>query len=321
MARTQEDLARTGTLEELYPELAAIGLGAGWNKPTPSLWGEPKKTYKPGHWRYDQAKGALDAAGRLINTELAERRNLILINPRGGDGYATTRTLVSAYQMIMPGEKARSHRHTPNALRLVLDAEEGSYTIVNGARLPMAPKDVVLTPNWCWHGHGNDSRACAYWLDFLDVPLVHLLDPMFFEPHPKDFEDDAPLAAESPMIFPWRDTERRLDEAKADPTGRHGVEVPIGEPALDTMALSMMRLAPGSATAPYRTTANNLYAVVSGSGTTTVENERFEWRRGDVVAVPTWHMHFHRAHEAAVLFRVSDEPVMERLGFLRSEAA
>jgi gentisate 1,2-dioxygenase len=83
----------------------------------------------------------------------------------------------------------------------------------------------------------------------------------------------------------------------------------------------MMRLAPGSATTPYRTTANNLYAVVSGTGTTTVENERFEWRRGDVVAVPTWHMHFHRAHEAAVLFRVSDEPVMERLGFLRSEAA
>jgi gentisate 1,2-dioxygenase len=30
--------------------------------------------------------------------------------------------LVAAYQMIMLGEKARTHRHTPNALRLIVDA-------------------------------------------------------------------------------------------------------------------------------------------------------------------------------------------------------
>ena len=110
-------------------------------------------------------------------------------NPAGGS-YATSRTIVAAYQMIMPGEKARSHRHTPNALRLIIDAEPGAYTIVNGERLSMMPGDVVLTPNWCWHGHGNDSRACAYWLDVLDVPLVHLLEPMFFEPHPDEFEKE-----------------------------------------------------------------------------------------------------------------------------------
>ena len=78
--------------------------------------------------------------------------------------------------MIMPAEKARSHRHTPNALRLIIDAEPGAYTIVNGERLSMMLGDV-LTPNWCWHGHGNDSRANAYRLDVLDVPLVHLLEP------------------------------------------------------------------------------------------------------------------------------------------------
>ena len=105
--------------------------------------------------------------------------------------------------MIMPGEKARSHRHTPNALRLVIDAEPGAYTIVNGERLAMMPGDVVLTPNWCWHGHGNDSRACAYWLDVLDVPLVQLLDPMFFEPHPEEFETEITVPNASPMHFPW----------------------------------------------------------------------------------------------------------------------
>src|ERR1700683_2502822 len=209
---TPESLARSGSLEELYPRLAGIGLGAGWNKPTPSLWPAPAKSFRPFHWRYDQAKGALDAAGRLINTELAERRNLILINPLEGNSYASARTLVAAYQMIMPGEKARSHRHTPNALRLVLDATPGAYTTVNRARLAMAANAVVLTPNWCWHGHGNDGKGRAIWLDFLDVPLVHLLDPMFFEPHPDEFERNAPETPDSPLLFPWRHIERRLAE-------------------------------------------------------------------------------------------------------------
>ena len=320
-ALSQEQMAQTATLEQLYPKLATVGLGAGWNKPTPSLWPTPHKTFPPAHWRYAQAKGALDAAGRLINVELAERRNLILINPLEGNSYATARTLVAAYQMIMPGEKARSHRHTPNALRLVLDAEPGTYTIVNGAKLPMVPNDVVLTPNWCWHGHGNDGKGCGYWLDFLDVPLVHLLDPMFFEPHPQEFEDDAQEAPQSPFIFSWADTQRRLDAAPPDPSGRHGTCVELGNPALDTMALYMMRLLPGTGTTGYRTTANTLYAVVEGEGTTNVEDQSFAWRRGDVVVVPSWHRHVHLAPRGAVLFRVTDEPAMSRLGFLRSEAA
>src|ERR1043166_755137 len=129
---TPQQLAQSGTLEELYTRLLPIRMGAGWAKPTPSLWPEPKQNFQPFVWSYAQAKGALDAAGRLINTELAERRNLILQKP--AEGYATSRTIVAAYQMIMPGEKARSHRHTPNALRLIVDAEPGAYTIVNGDR-------------------------------------------------------------------------------------------------------------------------------------------------------------------------------------------
>ena len=86
-------LARAGSLDELYSLLKPLSTGPGWNKPTPSLWDEPRKTFVPYRWRYTQGKAALDAAGRLINTELAERRNLILFNPVPGNDYATTRTL------------------------------------------------------------------------------------------------------------------------------------------------------------------------------------------------------------------------------------
>ena len=143
------------------------------------------------------------------------------------------RTLVAAYQMIMPGEWARVHRHTPNALRLILDAESGTYTEVDGTNISMEPGDVLLTPNWSTHGHGNRSRACAYWLDFLDAPLVQLLEPMFFEVAEDDEKHadrpagtprpaPAPATTDSPaFVFTLKDTLRRLGEAKSpNPAGR-----------------------------------------------------------------------------------------------------
>jgi len=322
-APTRQELAQCGTLEELYGKLDQIGIAPGWAKPTPSLWPHPRRNFAPAHWRYEQARGALDAAGRLINTELAERRNLILFNPVASNSYGTVRTLVAAYQMIMPGEWARAHRHTPNALRLILDSEPGTYTEVDGVKIAMEPGDVLLTPNWSSHGHGNDSRTCAYWLDFLDVPLVQLLEPMFFEPAEEEKTHEAfekaPPTKDSPFVFPLTETLRRLDATAPDPSGRFGTTIEFGNPAMDTIGLHMMRLAPHKKTAPYRTTANNIFAVVRGSGATTIDGERFEWRRGDVLAAPAWLPHHHEAAEDALLFRVTDEPVMQRLGFFRIE--
>jgi gentisate 1,2-dioxygenase len=313
------ELAQVSTLEALYQKLPDLNMEAGWNKTMPSLWPEPRKNFLPAHWRYSQAKGALDAGGRLINTELAERRNMVLINPLEGNTYATARTMVVAYQMIMPGERARSHRHTPNALRLILDSEPGTYTVVNGNKIPMLSGDVLLTPNWAWHGHGNDGNACAYWLDFLDVPLVQLLEPIFFEHHPDEFEQNIVDAPTSPFYFPWQETQRRLEEASADPAGHYGTQVELGNPALATISLHMMRLAPKSKTRPLRTTSNIIYAAVAGSGTTYVDGERFDWQRGDVMVAPAWRTHHHETERGGVLFRVSDAPAMERLGLLRAE--
>jgi gentisate 1,2-dioxygenase len=320
------DLARSATLEELYGKLDKVGMGPGWNKPTPSLWPAPRKTFVPAHWKFELARGALDAAGRLINTALAERRNLILFNPAEGNTYATVRTLVAAYQMIMPGEWARVHRHTPNALRLILDAEPGVYTEVDGVKIAMEPGDVLLTPNWSTHGHGNRGNKSAYWIDFLDVPLVQMLEPMFFEVTADEDKPEAesggpPVEAttESPFVFTLRDTLRRLGEAKAGPEGPFGTQIELGRPALATTALYMMRLVPGVRTVPYRTTANNIYAVVQGEGVSIVDGERFVWQRGDVIAAPAWRQHCHEATGDAILFRVTDEPVMQRFAWWREE--
>jgi gentisate 1,2-dioxygenase len=314
------ELAQAGSLEELYRLLAPLRVGPGWAKPTPSLWPLPTPSFLPAHWSYDHAHGALEAAGRLINTELAERRNLILVNPLPGNEYATARTLVAAYQMIMPGERARSHRHTANALRLVVDAEPGTYTVVDGVKLPMSVGDVLLTPNWAWHGHANEGKAAAYWIDFLDVPLIHLLEPMFLEQHPDTFEPITAVADASPAWFPWRETRALLDAATPDPSGPFGTQVQLGNPAMRTIALHMMQLAPGIATARNQTTASNIFAVVQGSGHSVIDGETFHWRRGDVFVAPSWRPHHHVAADDAVLLRVSDEAVLGVLGLLRQPA-
>ena len=158
---------------------------AGWNRPAPRQI--PNAIFRPHHWSYAQAKAALDAAGSLVSTDVAERRNLILVNPAAENTRAAARTMMAAYQMVMPGEQTRAHRHTPSALRLILDAEPEAYTIVNGEKIPMLAGDVVLTPNWSWHSHVNEGQQRAYWLDFLDVPLVQLLNLQSREDRVDDF--------------------------------------------------------------------------------------------------------------------------------------
>src|ERR1022692_1920157 len=111
-----DDIRGAPTLDALYAEAAKINITPGWvSRDKPILQREPTSAFSPGHWRYDECKAALDSAGRLIDTKLAERRNLVMRAPVAGNDFATTCTLVAAYQLILPGEKARSHRHVEAA--------------------------------------------------------------------------------------------------------------------------------------------------------------------------------------------------------------
>ena len=303
-------------LDGLHRVLADVGMGPGWNKPEPSLWPAPRKTFLPAHWSYKVARAALDKAAPLISTEHAERRNLILSNPVEGNTYATSRTLVAAYQMVKAGEVARSHRHTPNALRLVVDTRPNAFTIVQGKKVPMIAGDVLLTPNWLWHGHSNESDAAAYWIDFLDAPLVQLLEPMFLEHFSEGIEKASGVDDTSPMRFPFMETCARLGAAERAADGTATVQ--LGAPALDTMALHVSRLPEGVTTTSTQTTANNIYAVIDGEGESMIDGSSFAWTRGDVFVAPAWRKHHHHARTAAHLLRVTDEPVLTRFNWFKT---
>jgi gentisate 1,2-dioxygenase len=314
------DIRDVPTLDALYEETGRMNMTPGWvPRKKPILWHEPKPEFVPAHWRYQQSRAALDAAGRLIDVSLAERRNLVLRNPAPGTNFETTRTLVCAYQMILPGEMAPSHRHSSHALRVILDAK-GSFSIVNGEKMPMETGDVVLTPGGCWHGHGHDGAEPAYWLDVLDVPLIQLLEPMFFEEYPERYEKAEKVVTDSPYRFKGDAIARGLDKAKADPNGVYGPRIELEAPDMPVMSLSVQRLPAGFQSRRHRSTANQVFAVMEGSGETIVGNERFVWERGDTFVVPTWTRLQHKASSDAMLFSCTDEPLMRFGKYYRFEA-
>jgi gentisate 1,2-dioxygenase len=308
------------TLEALYEAAGGVNFTPGWvPRKKPILWKEPRSEYVPAHWTYEDAKAGLDAAGRLIDVSLAERRNLVMRNPTPSANFETSRTLVCAYQMILPGEHAPSHRHSSHALRVIIDSK-GSYSVVDGEKTPMETGDVVLTPGWCWHGHGHDGDEPAYWFDGLDVPLTHLLEPMFFQEHPERHEKVESVVQTSPYRFRREDIARRLDAARADNEGFHGPRITLEAPTMPPMGLTMERLQSGGTTRRYRTTANTIFHITDGSGETTVGDQHYTWTRGDTIVAPGWNAISHHAKSDAQWFAMSDEPLLRFSHYYRFEA-
>src|SRR5438105_8463982 len=135
--------------------------------------GKPARATRPAHWRYREIRPLLLQAGELAPIEKAERRVLVLANPGHGlENMKATATIYVGMQLILPGETAPNHRHTPSAVRFVVEGE-GGFTVVDGEKLPMRKGDLILTPPGLWHEHGHEGGEPVIWLDALDLPLVH----------------------------------------------------------------------------------------------------------------------------------------------------
>ncbi|HEX9193863.1 MAG TPA: gentisate 1,2-dioxygenase, partial [Burkholderiales bacterium] len=78
-------------------------------------------------WRWKDTRPLLMRACDLITAKQAERRVLMLENPALAGTTFITPTLYAGLQAILPGEIAPTHRHTPNALRFIMEGE-GAYT-------------------------------------------------------------------------------------------------------------------------------------------------------------------------------------------------
>jgi gentisate 1,2-dioxygenase len=270
-----------------------------------------------------------------------ERRVLTLVDPASeGDAAGTTTNLTAALQILMPGESARPHRHSMNALRFVLDGS-GATTRVDGRDCPMAEGDLVITPGWSWHEHAHHGSAPIVWLDALDAPLHRYLGTDAFEPGPAHdvpvHADEAAFAmpsivpelaepppAHSPVFrYPWGEAARAVAVAPRWKDGARRVRYvnPLtGGPGMALMDCFLVQLDPGATTLPFRTTANSVCCVVEGSGESQIGNETIRWRKRDIFTLPQGNRIVHQAAGGtARLFQVSDRDMYARLGLLKEE--
>jgi gentisate 1,2-dioxygenase len=142
----------------------------------------PTRKTQPTFWAYDTLRPLLMRAGDLAPMEKAERRVLVMANP--GHGLEKMQASAAIYlgmQLLLPGEWAPSHRHTPNAVRMIVEGE-GAWTTVDGEKCPMSRGDLILTPTGLWHEHGHDGDQPVVWLDVLDLPIVYFMEASYVIP-------------------------------------------------------------------------------------------------------------------------------------------
>ena len=338
-------------LAEFSAEIAALNLSPLWDRTVKLV---PGSSCVPALWRYAELRPLLDRAAALISKKQADRRVLVMENPSLRGSSFITNSLYAGLQIILPGEIAPSHRHTPSALRFVVEGD-GAYTAVDGEQIPMHPGDFVVTPSWTWHDHGNLGEAPVIWIDGLDTPFASLFGAHFRE----NYADDSypvtratgtsvnrhganmlPLACggdgagnrgdkNSPLlIYPFERSRAALRAlardglSACDPAQgfklRYANPVTGGYP-FATMAAFMQLLPARFRGSHYRSTDGAVFNVAEGECRVELTGTVHHLQAHDVFVVPPWETYRLEADDDCLLFSFSDRAAQQALGFWREQ--
>jgi gentisate 1,2-dioxygenase len=291
--------------------------------------------------------------------EFADRQQFLLTNPGLGGRLQVTSVIRCAISVYNPGDVAPVHMHTPNASRTILSKKGGYTTIEGERCIAERGDLIFTpTGTWHDHGN-EDSEPVKWadildfpLLEFLDC---NWLDEGFDGPLEGNSRAQKPLATEGfsqklyarggmlPSFVPetrgvWYDTSPMLhyrgSEIRAALDGlRHetgdayeGIRMRIvnpvtAGPVFPTLDYSAQLIRPGEETRWKRETASTFYCVLEGSGVTEVGGKRLDWEVNDFFVVPNflWRRHINKGPGDAVLYAVSDEPLMRKIAQYRAQ--
>ena len=336
-------------LKALYAEMAPHSLYPLWEVMSALVTPKPRSPARVHRWVYADARDYLLRAGELITAAQAERRVLIMENPGLPGTSCATSSLYAGLQLILPGEIAPCHRHAQCALRFVMEGE-GAFTAVDGEKAVMRPFDLVLTPGWQWHDHGNTSSRPMIWLDGLDIPTVMHFDASFAEHLPQSAHPQTvppgdtslrygrnmrPMRgtstdrrpAHQPLFhYPyaqWRESLQGLTHTgEPDPHFGHALEFinpADGGAVMPTISAHVRLLQAGFATRPRASTDGTIFVVVEGQGTARVDGKDIDLGARDTLVVPSWRELVLEAETDLVMFGYSDRTAQEKLGLFREQ--
>ena len=341
-------MATMGTLEELPVSyrtgLAERNLVPLWPSMRAALPHDmPNRRTKPVVWRYAQdVRPYLLRAGELTPIEKAERRVLVLSNPGLGlDNMQATPAIFIGMQMILPGESAPNHKHSPSAVRFVVEGE-GGFTVVGGKKMPMERGDLILTPSGLWHQHGHEGNTPVIWLDALDLPMVLALEASYaVEGAPQAIRNE-PDSSQSRYIrsglvpygslgkarstypllrFPWKEVREALGSfatvtPKGDIVQLACVNPETGGECLPVLGFSAIMLRPGETVAPSRRSTSAVLHLVEGGIEATIDGHELKADINDTIAIPTHariSLRNASTKTAAFMFQVDDAPMQRKL--------
>jgi gentisate 1,2-dioxygenase len=243
-------------------------------------------------------------------------------------------------QLLLPGEWAPSHRHTPNAVRMVVEGT-GAWSNVDGEKCDMLRGDLILTPTGLWHEHGHDGVDPVIWLDVLDLPLVFYMEasyhvnggrqavrPVHGErayarggvvPTPVFERSNRPY----PMLrYPWADARAALESMAADQPDLAAVQVTYANPetgghAENILGFYALMLRPGqSLPLPVRSPAM-VFHLIEGGVKVNVDELHFTLAEADTCCAPGYTpvtLTNTSATAPAFLFIADETPLHTKLG-------
>jgi gentisate 1,2-dioxygenase len=335
-----------GRLEDLPPDyvqdLRALNLVPLW----PSLRavlppGQPRPATQPTCWAYESLRPLLLRAGELTPMEKAERRVLVLANPGHGlDNMKASPAIYLGMQLLLPGEWAPAHRHTPNAVRMIVEGE-GATTTVDGQKCPMRRGDLILTPTGLWHEHGHDGDQPVVWLDVLDLPLVYYMEASYHVNGPRQAVQPgqgeqafvragvAPTpvfqrsAKAYPLLrYPWVDVRAALLSLAADQPALDAVQVSYinpetGADAQNILGFYALMLRPGQTLKlPARSPAS-VFHVIEGGVQLQVQAQTYTLAEADTCCAPGYTpitLVNRRTDAPSFVFIADESPLHRKLG-------
>ena len=301
----------------------------------------PSRQTQPVHWPYATLRPLLMRAGELTPMEKAERRVLVLANPGHGlENMKASPAMYLGMQLLLPGEWAPSHRHTPNAVRMVVEGR-GATTTVNGEKCPMERGDLILTPTGQWHEHAHDGDDPVVWLDVLDLPLVYYTETSYaIEGQRQDVKPgrgDAVYAAGGvvptsafvrseapyPMLrYPWAATRAALVALAENQPALEAVQVTYvnpetGRDVQNNLGYYALMLRPGQVLRLPARSSSQVFHLIEGGVDVEVLESRFSLVEADTCCTPGYEavtLTNRSAAEPAFVFIADESPLHRKLG-------
>jgi gentisate 1,2-dioxygenase len=335
------NMSKQSRLDALHQRLEDLGLRGFWQRDLSQILPEPQV------WHWHDIYSSLKEASELVKLGADTARRNIGIHIGSS---ATT----MGFQMVLPGETARAHRHTPSALRFVVQGK-GAYTTGDGERMWMEPGDLLVQPNWTWHDHTNSGSESVVWIDMLDSGLVRFLEGYFFEEwvegdsQPLTRPDDysarrfGHIRSQSlrgdrtavPFRYKWSETLRLLEELAATNRGdpydgilMEYINPVTGGHTFSTMSCYIQLLRPGEETRAHRHTGTVVYHVVRGEGIAKIgwpnTVRDLDWSEKDCFLIPSWSWHRFRNTSntnPVILFSRTNQPALEAAALYREETS